>query len=675
MTGTVDSEERVIGDRYRLHEPLGSGGMGTVWRGEDCVLGRIVAIKEVTFPPGVSGADREVLRERIRREARAAAQLDHPGAVAVHDVVEEGLATYLVMQYVPARTLSEAIRRDGPMSPHHAAQVGLAVLGVLRAAHARGIVHRDVKPSNVLLSTADDAPRGRVFLTDFGIASSPGESSLTTTGLVVGSPSYIAPERARGDQPAPASDLWSLGATLFTAVEGHPPYDAGDPMMTLTAVMVGEHAPYVRAGSLQPVIARLLERDPARRITAEQLESALSVIATSPDNESTPALPWSPGAVDPDASAGTAVLHVGARSPGGEPARPADPESEVHPPAGPSTASRSVPRVPRRPVVAGDPAVGRPSRGHGHRRAKRLAWAGLATAVIAGLAVPIVRVADREPAAGRAVPGVADQPADTSGDTPAADQSTVQPGLPPLPATADTPSKQLRETITALDDLATSDPDVVGPEADEVLASLRRVELLDGAQRRSAAIVAATSVGDALVADELDPDVGRRVQEVLDNVARPERFIDIVALVDVDPLAIGPGGPRLFESLFALDHSVPADQAATRAAALLERVKDGAERGELSAAFETAAVPTLEELADPTAYRALREFTADVERDPDRIGPAERQVLASLRDLGRLPVFDQGNAALELLALVRQEDRVLPAFRDRAIPVLVPLVR
>lgn len=221
----------------------------------------------------------------------------------------------------------------------------------------------------------------------------------------------------------------------------------------------------------------------------------------------------------------------------------------------------------------------------------------------------------------------------------------------------------------------TGDPAAVGPQADEVLASLRRVELLDGAQRRSAAIVASTSVGDAVEAAELDASVGRRIQEVLDNVARPERFVDVVALVDVDRLAIGPGGPRLFESLFALDHEVPADQTATRAAALLQRVQDGAEKGELSVAFETAAVPTLQELADPAAYLALREFTAEVERNPSRIGPAEQQVLALLRDIGRVPVFDQGNKAMELLGIVRQEDAVLPVFRDRAIPVLVPLVR
>jgi serine/threonine protein kinase len=244
------------------------------------------------------------------------------------------------MQYVPAQTLSEVIRRDGPLSPQRTARVGLAVLGALRAAHASGIVHRDVKPSNVLLGLDDEASPDRVFLTDFGIASAPGDSSLTSSGLLIGSPGYIAPERARGDVPGPASDLWSLGATLFTAVEGHPPYDGDDPMATLTAVMVGEHAPYVRAGPLQPVLAGLLERDPAKRIMAAQLATALAEVATSAVSRvATVPSPLPAGAINPDASAGTVVLHVGEGSPISQAARPA--AAEVAPP-GQQLAGRTV---------------------------------------------------------------------------------------------------------------------------------------------------------------------------------------------------------------------------------------------------------------------------------------------------------------------------------------------
>lgn len=269
-------ERRLVAGRYRLLSPLGSGGMGTVWRAQDELLGRPVAVKEVIFPHGLSDEDRNVLRERTRREARAAARLDHPSAVTVFDVVEEGGAPYLVMELVEAQTLSHVVRTDGPLSPQRTAQIGLALLGALEAAHRQGILHRDVKPGNVLLG-----PGGRVVLTDFGIASSPGESAITSTGLLLGSPAYIAPERARGESPGPASDLWSLGATLFTAVEGRPPYDGGDPLTTVTAVVTGEHAPFVHAGPLQRVLEGLLGRDPATRFGVVEAQRELHKVATA----------------------------------------------------------------------------------------------------------------------------------------------------------------------------------------------------------------------------------------------------------------------------------------------------------------------------------------------------------------------------------------------------------
>ncbi len=279
---------RVIAGRYQLQERLGSGGMGTVWRATDTVLARDVAIKEVTFPRGVSDDEREVLRERTRREARAAARLDHPSAVTVYDVTEEDGTPYLVMELVEARTLSEVVRTDGPLTAHATAQLGLAVLGALEAAHAQGIVHRDVKPGNVLLR--DD---GRVVLTDFGIATFTGDSSITSTGLLLGSPSYIAPERARGLPPGPASDLWSLGATLFTAVEGVAPYDKGEPLPTMTAVVTGDRAPFVAAGPLEPALTGLLEADPEQRLDAAAARQALTAVinATDPLDPVTRAVP------------------------------------------------------------------------------------------------------------------------------------------------------------------------------------------------------------------------------------------------------------------------------------------------------------------------------------------------------------------------------------------------
>ena len=277
----MDPQGRLVAGRYRLLSPLGTGGMGTVWRAEDTVLGRHVAVKEVTFPHGLSDEDRDVLRERTRREARAAARLDHPSAVTVYDVVEEDGAPYLVMELVDGHTLSQVVRSGGPLTPQQTARIGLCLLGALEAAHARGIVHRDVKPGNVLLSDLDGAME-RVVLTDFGIASSAGDSSITSTGLLLGSPSYIAPERARGQAPAPPSDLWSLGATLFTAVEGKPPFDGGEPLLTVTAVVTGEHEPFERAGQLEKVLEGLLERDPERRMSIPEAQRELERVAVQP---------------------------------------------------------------------------------------------------------------------------------------------------------------------------------------------------------------------------------------------------------------------------------------------------------------------------------------------------------------------------------------------------------
>jgi hypothetical protein len=287
----VDLVERTVAGRYRLLDRLGSGGMGTVWRAQDEVLGRDVAVKEVTFPPGVSEEEREVLRERTRREARAAARLDHPSAVTVYDVAEEDGTPFLVMELVDARTLAEVVRTDGPLSVRRTAEVGIAVLGALEAAHVQGIVHRDVKPGNVLLR-AD----GRVVLTDFGIATFTGDSSITSTGLLLGSPSYIAPERARGETPGPASDLWSLGATLFTAVEGRPPFDKGEALPTLTEVVIGDHAPFAAAGPLAPVLDGLLEKDPEARYDAAAARAALErVLAEAGETDSRAAATAAPG--------------------------------------------------------------------------------------------------------------------------------------------------------------------------------------------------------------------------------------------------------------------------------------------------------------------------------------------------------------------------------------------
>ncbi|MGY1603528.1 serine/threonine-protein kinase [Geodermatophilus sp. SYSU D00815] len=265
--------ERLLAGRYALTDVLGRGGMGVVWRATDRVLHREVAIKELTFSVGLTEEERRVLRERTLREARAAARLDHPCVTTVYDVVEEDGRPWLVMERVEADSLQGVLEHAGPLSPRAVARIGLDLLSALEAAHAAGIVHRDVKPGNVLVER-DGAAR----LTDFGIATTTGDSSLTTQGALIGSPSYMAPERIHGDEPHPAVDLWSLGATLYAAVEGRPPFARGEPMATAVSVVSEDPAPMVRAGPLEPVLRGLLTKDPARRSTAAQARQGLSAV-------------------------------------------------------------------------------------------------------------------------------------------------------------------------------------------------------------------------------------------------------------------------------------------------------------------------------------------------------------------------------------------------------------
>jgi len=273
MTQAQGSTGRLLAGRYRLNEVLGRGGMGTVWRAEDEVLGRIVAVKELRMHGGVDEEEKHRLIVRTLREAKATARIRHTAAVTVFDVVEEDDRPWIVMELVESRSLAEVIKEDGPLKPGRAAEIAIELLGVLGAAHSHGILHRDVKPSNVLIG--DD---GRVVLTDFGIASVEGDTSVTSTGMLVGAPSYISPERARGQKPGPPADMWSLGGTLYAMVEGRPPYDRGSALATLTAVMTEELATPEKAGALRPVIEGLLEKDPARRLDASTTRSMLKRI-------------------------------------------------------------------------------------------------------------------------------------------------------------------------------------------------------------------------------------------------------------------------------------------------------------------------------------------------------------------------------------------------------------
>ncbi|MDJ0466474.1 serine/threonine-protein kinase [Streptomyces sp. H27-C3] len=260
----------LLAGRYRLGESIGSGGMGRVWRAHDEVLHRTVAVKELTAGLYVAEADRVILHARAQKEARAAARINHPGVVTVHDVLEHDNRPWIVMEYVDGPSLADAAKESGPMAPAEAARVGLHVLGALRAAHAAGVLHRDVKPGNVLL-----AKDGRVLLTDFGIAAIEGDATITRTGELIGSIDYLAPERVRGGDPGPASDLWALGATLYTAVEERSPFRRTSPISTLQAVVAEEPLPTRHAGALGPVITALLRKEPEDRPSVAEAERML----------------------------------------------------------------------------------------------------------------------------------------------------------------------------------------------------------------------------------------------------------------------------------------------------------------------------------------------------------------------------------------------------------------
>ena len=284
--------ERKVDNRYTLLDVRGRGGMGTVWEARDEVLQRRVAVKEVPLAPGDPNT-----RERVLREARIAARVKHPRLVDVYDVVEEGNTIFVVQEFVDAPNLADVVERQGPLTPARAAVVGRELLDGLEAMHRAGVIHRDLKPSNVLLD--GDKPR----LTDYGIALADDDPRLTSTGLVMGSPAYLSPEQALGDTTGPETDLWSLGATLFFAVEGRAPYEGQGGMATAMQVVNQPPPTPSAAGALAPVISGLMRRDPSSRIRGTELRDLLTAAAsgaasTAVMSEATTALPSTPARVE-----------------------------------------------------------------------------------------------------------------------------------------------------------------------------------------------------------------------------------------------------------------------------------------------------------------------------------------------------------------------------------------
>ncbi|GAA3088124.1 hypothetical protein GCM10017600_63350 [Streptosporangium carneum] len=271
----AEEQGRLVGRRYRLISPVGRGGMGVVWHAHDVLLDRDVAVKELILPHGLDDDGMRAAHRRMMREARSAARLSHPGIITVHDVVEEDGRPWIVMELVRAWSLEQAVRRNGPLPVVQAAEIAVRMLDALRHAHAAGILHRDVKPGNVLLT------QDRVVLTDFGIAAIEGDVSVTQTGLLMGSPAYIPPERLSGKPITYAADLWSFGATLYAAVEGRPPYEGTDAVAVLGAILTQEPNRPQRAGALIAVIEGLLRKNPADRMTAAQVADLLNRVLRS----------------------------------------------------------------------------------------------------------------------------------------------------------------------------------------------------------------------------------------------------------------------------------------------------------------------------------------------------------------------------------------------------------
>ena len=291
MVGQVD-EGRLVAGRYRLLERIGRGGMGTVWRAEDELLGRQVAVKKLHPPqPHMDEEELATLFERTRREARAAARISHPNVIVVHDVVDDAGLPSIVMEYVPSLTLGEVLKQHGPLPVEEVARIGRGMVAALRAAHGAGVLHRDVKPGNVLLGGLDGRTyeavgglgQGRIVLTDFGIAQASGTSTLTRTGELIGSIDFLSPERIRGTMPGPEADLWALGATLYQAVEGNSPFRRPTAIETAYAIAEDPVLPAPNAGGLTQVIAGLLAKEPSDRLSAEDTERMLRMPAAEED--------------------------------------------------------------------------------------------------------------------------------------------------------------------------------------------------------------------------------------------------------------------------------------------------------------------------------------------------------------------------------------------------------
>lgn len=370
------TKDRLIAGRYRLTDPIGTGAMGVVWRALDIRLQRTVAVKQVLLGPNLTEQQTSEARKRALREGRIAARLHHPNAISVFDVAEEDGQPWLVMEYMNAPSLASRLNLDGTMGPLEVAKLGAQAAAALAAAHDAGIVHRDVKPANLLVG--DD---GTVKITDFGISRATGDVTVTATGFLAGTPAYLAPEVARGEQPIPASDVFALGSTLYHAHTGRPPFGDGDnPLAVLHAVAGGQVEPPAGAGALGPVLMRLLATEVATRPTMHEAQVMLEEVAAG----------RAPEPVDPVAPAATKILPADAAATTPL-SRDAPAAAPVPPPGGTPPAFRGAPSPAAAAVPPGvpapQPAAARGGSGNRTRTALLAGAAALILVVVAGLVI------------------------------------------------------------------------------------------------------------------------------------------------------------------------------------------------------------------------------------------------------------------------------------------------
>ncbi|APU17559.1 MULTISPECIES: serine/threonine-protein kinase [Actinoalloteichus] len=444
----MSDEGRLVAGRYRLDRRIGSGAMGVVWQGTDDRLGRVVAIKQLLLQPGLSPAETEEARQRAMREGRIAARLQHQNAIAVYDVAEDDGQPCLIMEYLPSDSLATALTERGPLPPTEVARIGASVAGALAAAHAAGIVHRDIKPGNILLGH-----NGEVKITDFGISRATGDVTVTKTGMLAGTPAYLAPEVAKGYDPGFGADVFSLGATLYAAVEGEPPFGTHENTLALLhLVAAGRINPPRQAGPLTALLMRLLRAEPIERPTMAQAREGMQAVAAG---RPAPGPPMPAGPPRPAAAHGAAAPKpAGGPTPTRLDARPVTDRPEQ---ARTVSTAAQAPQGAHQPKPEPRPTRNEPEEGFRGRAVLLTAVAVIAAALI-GVLIAGVFFTENNGAAGGA--GAAGPSTSESAET-----TTEAPPSEEAPPVVDTPERSIpREEAPSVTE---EDEDEQGEDEDE----------------------------------------------------------------------------------------------------------------------------------------------------------------------------------------------------------------